>query len=113
NANCGYLTALNLLRSNPQIDCIICSSDDQAAGVVQAANELGRNIPNDLGVTGFDGLGKELIIKPQLTTIHQPIYEIGVELAKLLLKKINHPRSVNVGINYYTPELKLGSSTRK
>lgn len=113
NANSGYLTALNLLRSNPQIDCIICSSDDQAAGVVQAANELGRSIPNDLGVTGFDGLGKELIIKPQLTTIHQPIYEIGVELAKLLLKKINHPRSINAGINYYTPELKLGSSTRK
>jgi DNA-binding LacI/PurR family transcriptional regulator len=57
-------------------------------------------------------LGKELIIKPELTTIHQPIYEIGVELAKLLLKKINHPRNVDAGISYYTPELKIGNSTR-
>lgn len=113
NANSGYIATMNLLKSNPTIDCIVCSSDDQAAGVVQAANDLGRNIPLDFGVTGFDGLGKELIIKPQLTTIHQPIYEIGVELAKSLLKKIHHPRSVNVGINYYTPDLRVGSSTRK
>lgn len=113
NANAGFLAGKKLLTDNPRIDCIMCSSDDQAAGVIQAASALNRYVPGSLGVTGFDGLGKELIINPQLTTIHQPIYEIGVELAKLLLKKIHHPRSVNAGVNYYMPVLKVGNSTRK
>jgi LacI family transcriptional regulator len=113
SANSGYMAAFSLLSQDPKIDCLICSSDDQAAGAIQAANELGRSVPNSLGVTGFDGLGKELITKPNLTTIHQPIYEVGIELAKLLLKKIHHPRSVNSGISYYKPELKIADSTRK
>jgi LacI family transcriptional regulator len=113
NAESGYSTAIKILKEAPEIDCIICSSDDQAAGAIQAANDLGRSVPTSLGVTGFDGLGKELITKPNLTTIHQPIYEVGVELAKLLIKKIKHPRSVDFGINYYKPELRVGNSTRK
>ncbi|MDD3938457.1 MAG: LacI family DNA-binding transcriptional regulator [Bacilli bacterium] len=113
NANSGLLAGKKLLTNNPEIDCILCSSDDQAAGVMQAANQLNRMVPESLAITGFDGLGKELVITPQLTTIHQPIYEIGIELAKLLLKKIHHPRSGNATVNYYTPILKIGNSTRK
>lgn len=113
NAKSGYLAGINLLQHFPEIDCIVCSSDDQAAGVMQAANNMGRPVPESLGITGFDGLGKELIIKPELTTIRQPVYEIGVELAKLLLKKIHNPRSVNAGVNFYTPKLIIGNSTRK
>ena len=112
NANSGFLTGKKLLSDNPSIDCVLCSSDDQAAGVIQAANLLNRPVPESLAVTGFDGLGKELIISPQLTTIHQPIYEIGIELAKLLLKKIHHPRSATTSVNYYAPVLKVGKSTR-
>lgn len=112
NANSGFLAGKKLLSDNPSIDCVLCSSDDQAAGVIQAANLLNRPVPESLAVTGFDGLGKELIISPQLTTIHQPIYEIGIELAKLLLKKIRHPRSVTTSVNYYAPVLKVGKSTR-
>ena len=113
SANSGYNAAISLLSKDSKIDCFVCSSDDQAAGVIQAANELRLSVPNDLGVTGFDGLGKELIIKPHLTTIHQPIYEVGVELAKLLLKKIQHPRNGDSGISYYKPELKIADSTKK
>ncbi len=113
NANSGLLAGKKLMLNNPDIDCILCSSDDQAAGVMQAANQVNRKVPESLGITGFDGLGKELIITPQLTTIHQPIYEIGVELAKLLLKKITHPRNGSAAVNYYMPVLKVGNSTRK
>lgn len=112
-ANSAYNAAISLLSKDSEIDCFVCSSDDQAAGVIQAANELKRSVPNVLGVTGFDGLGKELIIKPRLTTIHQPIYEVGVELAKLLLKKIHHPRNSDSGISYYKPELEIADSTKK
>jgi len=113
NSSSGYIAGLRLLTKHPEIDCVVCSSDDLAAGVIQASRTCNREVPINLGVTGFDGLGTDLIIKPNLTTIHQPIFEVGVELAKLLIKNITHPKTNKVGIRYYLPELKIGDSTRK
>jgi len=113
NSEAGYMAGLRLLTKYPEIDCFVCSSDDLAAGVIQASRLCDREVPKTLGVTGFDGLGTDLIIKPNLTTIHQPIFEVGVELAKLLIKKITHPKTNRVSVNYYLPQLKIGDSTRK
>lgn len=110
NSDAGYQAALSLLASNKEIDCIVCSSDDLATGVIQAAKEMNRKIPESLGVIGYDGLGTELITHPKLTTVHQPIYEVGLELAKLVINKIEKNIEKPI-IKYLKPSLIIGQTT--
>ena len=62
---------------------IVCASDTQAAGVIEAAIALGRSVPDELSVTGYDDL--ELADYLHLTTIRQPLFESGVRAVQLLL----------------------------
>jgi DNA-binding LacI/PurR family transcriptional regulator len=62
---------------------IVCASDTQAAGVIEAAVALGRSVPDELSVTGYDDL--ELADHLHLTTIRQPLFESGVRAVQLLL----------------------------
>jgi LacI family transcriptional regulator len=112
NSDSGRQAGISLLTNHNEIDCIICSSDDIATGVIQAAKELNCPIPQKLGVIGYDGLGTELITHPKLTTIHQPIYEVGIELAKLVLHKIENNDKKPI-IKYHKPLLVVGQSTKQ
>jgi LacI family transcriptional regulator len=62
---------------------IVCASDTQAAGVLEAAGRLGLNVPNDLSVTGYDDL--ELADHLGLTTVRQPLFDSGVRAVGRLL----------------------------
>jgi len=111
----GYRGSLNLLaNTETRPDCVIAASDDIASGVLRAAKELGLKIPTELGIIGFDGLGSERIVYPNLTTIHQPIYEIGEELAKLVVKKIKERKKEEVSVKtiFYTPVLYENETTK-
>ena len=66
---------------------IVCASDTQAAGAIEAASALGMVIPDDLSVTGYDDL--ELADHLSLTTIHQPLFESGVRAVQRLLVGID------------------------
>lgn len=112
NSESGYQAALALLANRPEIDCIVCSSDDIATGVIQAAKEMNRSIPESLGIIGYDGLGTELVTHPKLTTIHQPIYEVGIELAKLVIDLIEK-KSEKTTIKFLKPFLVIGQTTRQ
>lgn len=65
---------------------VLAMSDAIAMGVVEAARELGRRVPADLSVVGFDDVDIAEIADPPLTTVHQPIREKGREAARLLLE---------------------------
>jgi DNA-binding LacI/PurR family transcriptional regulator len=62
---------------------IVCASDTQAAGVLEAARALGQSVPGDLSVTGYDDL--ELADHLGLTTVHQPLFDSGVRAVQRLL----------------------------
>ena len=62
---------------------IVCASDTQAAGVIEAADALGMSIPDDLSVTGYDDL--DLADHLHLTTIRQPLFESGARAVQRLL----------------------------
>ena len=66
---------------------IVCASDTQAAGVMEAASQVGLNVPGDLSVTGYDDL--ELADPLGLTTIHQPLCESGVRAVQRLLRRVD------------------------
>ena len=74
-----------LLAGAHRPTAIFASNDDMAAGVMHVAHRLGLNIPNDLAVAGFDDTPLSRQIWPSLTTVRQPIRQIGERAAQLLL----------------------------
>ncbi len=84
----GYEKGKEILNITDKPTAIFCSSDAMAIGVIRAANELGLTVPQDLSVMGFDDISIAEAFLPALTTVQQPIYEMGTEAAKILLKQI-------------------------
>lgn len=82
----GVKAAEVLLTSKERPTAIFASNDDMAAAVVSVASRLGISVPGDLSVGGFDDTPLAQILYPQLTTIKQPIYEMGHMAASLLIK---------------------------
>ena len=66
-----------LLNVNPRIDGVFCQSDHIALGVCRAIRNAGRRIPDDIAVVGFDNYDFAAFVNPALTTIDQPLQEIG------------------------------------
>lgn len=80
----GYLQAMQLFRRVPDVTAVIASNDAMAQGVYKACWEAGRKIPEDISIIGFDDLPCSAYLNPPLTTIAQPLYEIGYKAANYL-----------------------------
>ncbi|MDR2889587.1 MAG: LacI family transcriptional regulator [Lachnospiraceae bacterium] len=89
NSSGSAFYATKELLNRRQPTAIFCATDTIAIGVVQAIYEKGLSVPEDVSVAGFDGLGHHLLTQPQITTVRQPIYEIGKMLAEALLARIS------------------------
>lgn len=78
-------TALaRILDRDPSVTAILCMSDLLACGVAEAAAGLGRRIPDDLSIVGFDDIEEAARLSPPLTTIRQPIEEKGLAAVRLI-----------------------------
>lgn len=91
-----------LLQHQPDIDGVFASSDIFAAATVEAALKLGRKVPDDLAIIGFDDIEIATIITPKLTTVHQPSFELGFQACELLKEKITSPQTDEKQIMLYT-----------
>lgn len=85
----GYKGGKKLLSLDNKPQAVFASSDEMAIGVIKAALEYGYSIPDELAVVGFDNIDISKMVYPSLTTISQPLYEMGCEGMKLLAKKLN------------------------
>ncbi|WP_145033854.1 substrate-binding domain-containing protein, partial [Micrococcus luteus] len=65
--------ARELLKSMDNQAAFVCASDRIALGVIRAAQSLGKRIPEDVAVTGNDGVFLDRISSPRLTTVRQPV----------------------------------------
>lgn len=81
--------ATGLLKHVPRPTAIFASSDVQAVGVMQAAQDAGLRVPEDLSIIGYDDI--YLAEYLHLTTIHQPLFASGVEGVEMLLGLISDP----------------------
>lgn len=81
----GYEAATRLLASGLPIRALICMNDRLAFGAYQAASELGRRVPEDLSLVGFDNDEIASYLRPGLTTIALPHVEMGARAVELLL----------------------------
>lgn len=84
----GYQTTLDLINDRSKFTAIFCYSDATAFGVLKALEEKGVRVPEDVAIVGYDDVQMASLFKPALTTIRQPIREVGEALAKLLIDTI-------------------------
>jgi DNA-binding LacI/PurR family transcriptional regulator len=85
----GYESMLRLLEVEPSIDAVFAASDLTALGVMRAIEVSGRRVFDDVAVVGFDDIGAAETASPPLTTVRQPIAEIGHTMADLLVARIS------------------------
>ncbi len=89
NVEGGYGAMKRLIVEHPEVSGIFCATDTLAIGAANAILKAGKKIPADLSLVGFDGLGHDLLVRPNVTTVHQPVYEIGMRLAETLIARLN------------------------
>jgi DNA-binding LacI/PurR family transcriptional regulator len=107
------LTA-DFIARNPDVDAIFAVNDSTAIAAMQVIQKMNRRIPEDISVVGFGDGPNALICSPNLTTIEQKGYEIGMEAVKLLVYKIeNESSSDSFQTKVISPNLIVRDSTRR
>ena len=82
----GELAMRQLLDDDPGLDAVFVASDLMAHGALRTLRRAGRRVPEDVAVVGFDDIELARYTDPPLTTVRQPIVELGRELARQLLR---------------------------
>lgn len=83
-----------ILAGRPDVDAVFAASDLMAVGAVQVLRAAGRRIPEDVAVVGFDDSPIAATAEPPLTSVRQPIEEMGAEMVRLILEHVDRPSSV-------------------
>jgi LacI family transcriptional regulator len=84
----GFIAVSRLLDENEAPQAIVCANDEIALGAVVAVMDRGLRVPEDLAVTGFDDISMAGLAASGLTTVHQPMRELGAETARQLLRHV-------------------------
>ncbi|MGL5635084.1 MAG: LacI family DNA-binding transcriptional regulator [Sarcina sp.] len=78
-----------ILSKDSKIDGIVCASDEVAMGAINALRERGIKVPEDISVIGFNGIDMARNFYPTITTIEQPMYDMGSVAMRMLIKLLN------------------------
>lgn len=87
--------AAELMTRQPELTALVCFNDLVAVGALKACEQLGRSVPGDMAIIGFDDIPLASLVTPPLTTVHVPRYELGQLAAKTLLAQINGEKFIN------------------
>ncbi|KJR44601.1 putative transcriptional regulator of the myo-inositol catabolic operon [Desulfosporosinus sp. I2] len=85
----GYNATINLLKKTSPPTAIFADTDLLAFGGMKAAKELGYRVPDDISFIGFDNTALCTIVDPPLSSIAQPMYELGQRTMEILIGKIS------------------------
>jgi LacI family transcriptional regulator len=88
SSNWGVEAVSKLLEEDIEFDGLFCGNDLIALGAMKCLHQNGINVPDQIGVVGFDDINMAQLISPELTTVNQPNYEMGYKAAELLIKTI-------------------------
>lgn len=110
----GYDVTRQLMSSGGEFSALFAFNDISAIGAIRALREAGRRVPEDVSVIGFDDIQSAAYQNPGLTTIRQPLREMGIQAASTVLQRINagakadYPKTIVV-----EPELVVRESTAR
>jgi DNA-binding LacI/PurR family transcriptional regulator len=88
----GYNAATNLLALNDLPTAVFAANDVMALGAICAIQNAGLTIPKDVAMVGYDNRDFARIVRPKISTVSMPVYEMGRTAAELLLKQIEDGR---------------------
>lgn len=102
-----------LLKEHPDVDGIFYANDIMAIGALKTFNKHGVNIPEDIAIIGFDGIELTEIVSPSISTIKQPIQQIGDIATNLLIQKIENGEEIDRANTILDVELIKRESTSR
>ncbi len=88
----AYDTTKRLLARCPELTALFCISDVMAMGAIRAIRDLGRRVPEDISVVGYDGIPLSQFSVPRLTTVRQDTQQLARQGVDVLLSNIQRPR---------------------
>ena len=88
----AYDTTKRLLGRCPELTAQFCVSDVMALGAIRAIHDLGRRVPRDISVVGYDGIPLSRFSVPRLTTVRQDTQQLARQGVDLLLRNLQRPR---------------------
>ncbi|HQU91736.1 MAG TPA: LacI family DNA-binding transcriptional regulator [Pyrinomonadaceae bacterium] len=94
----GYTAVKSLLANGEDFTAVFAFNDISAIGAIRALDEMGLRVPADVSVLGFDDIYAAAFHNPALTTIRQPLFEMGSIAARALLERLSN------GSDYSIPE---------
>lgn len=95
----GYRFGEKISSQDIDYSAIICTNDEIAYGIMNALSDNGIKVPEDVSVVGYGGYKESKIIRPSLTTISEPYYDIGAVAIRNLIKEIESEEKVENKIN--------------
>jgi DNA-binding LacI/PurR family transcriptional regulator len=99
-----------LLATHPDIDAVFAASDQMAASALSVITASGRRIPADIAVVGFDDMAITMSTTPHITSVRQPIEEMGHEMARLLVEMLDAADPVQRRVILATQLIRRASS---
>jgi LacI family transcriptional regulator len=108
----GYQPMKQLLEKTRDFTAVFCFNDIAAIGALRALTEAGLSVPGDVSIVGFDDIQTAAYSTPSLTTVRQPLNEMGKRGARLLLDRIANPGAAELTAEVVMqPELVVREST--
>lgn len=106
----GYTVTSQLLKVSSAFTALVCFNDFAALGAIRALEEARLSVPGDVSVVGFDDIRLSTFARPSITTVRQPLSQMGQTAARLLLQKM---QGHNLPQREYSvePELIIREST--
>ena len=93
----GRHAARTLLATAPELDAVFCGNDQIATGVADVLRDLGRRVPEDVAIVGYDNWEEFAVdCRPPLTTVDLDLEHLGTAAARLLLDRLGGDRAVGV-----------------
>lgn len=89
----GYRAMWRLIEAGPYFTAIFAENDNMAIGATRALHEAGRRIPDDVAIVGYDDIPAAAYCYPPLTTVRQPMQQVGQVATLLLIESINEPEA--------------------
>lgn len=102
NRSDGYQETTTLLQAYPHLSALFCVNDNVASAALRAVKDLGKRVPADLSVIGYDDTYISANTHPALTTMHVDTLAMGRAAVRLLAQRVDNPESARMTLTIHT-----------
>lgn len=113
DVNNGREIFRELQQLSQSIDGVFTGSDEVAAGMIYEALKQGVRIPEDMSIIGFDNQAISMLMSPSITTVEQPVQQMGEKCVEVLIDQIEHRVKPTREDHVFAHELKIRNSTHR